>query len=98
MLLLFWPFIYLSLFDIMRLLAATALFTGVVALETLVDVSYTKYQGAALPNGITQWLGIRYAAPPIGALRFEPPQDPLQNKTIQLADQVRVWPIKIKQK
>jgi carboxylesterase type B len=75
----------------MKLLAVAALLsTSVVALETLVDVSYTKYQGTALPNGITQWLGIRYAAPPLGALRFEPPQDPLQNKTIQLADQVSV--------
>ena len=75
----------------MKLLAVAALLsTSVVALETLVDVSYTKYQGTALPNGITQWLGIRYAAPPLGVLRFEPPQDPLQNKTIQLADQVSV--------
>jgi cholinesterase len=83
----------------MKLLAVAALLsTSVMALETLVDVSYTKYQGTALPNGISQWLGIRYAAPPVGALRFEPPQDPLQNNTIQLADQVCAGPGKTKDK
>lgn len=73
----------------MRLLTvAFLLITSALALETLVDVSYTKYQGTALPNGITQWLGVRYAAPPLGGLRFAPPQDPVRNDTVQVADQV----------
>ena len=42
----------------------------------LVDLNYTQYQGAKLSNGITQWLGMRYAAPPLGQLRFKAPQDP----------------------
>ena len=62
--------------------------TSVLALENLVDVSYSKYQGTALPDGITQWLGVRYAAPPLGDLRFAPPQDPDRNETTQVADQV----------
>jgi hypothetical protein len=31
------------------------------AVDTIVDLSYSKYEGTALPGGITQWLGIRYA-------------------------------------
>jgi len=34
----------------------------VAAVDSLVDVNYTRYQGTVLQNGITQWLGIRYAA------------------------------------
>lgn len=41
-----------------------------------VDLGYTQYQGAMLPSGINQWLGMRYAAPPLGELRFKAPQDP----------------------
>lgn len=60
-----------------------------LAVEPLVDVGYTKYLGTALPNGISQWLGMRFAAPPIGTLRFRNPVDPPLNDTIQVADQVR---------
>ncbi|GLB03502.1 hypothetical protein AtubIFM57258_008086 [Aspergillus tubingensis] len=41
-----------------------------------VDLGYTKYTGKSLPNGISQWLGIRYAAAPTGSLRFSAPRDP----------------------
>ena len=58
------------------------------AVNPLVDLGYSRFQGTALPNGISQWLGIRYAAPPLGNLRFRAPQDPLQNRTLQVADQV----------
>lgn len=58
------------------------------SLDPLVDVEYSRYQGKALDNGITQWLGIRYAAPPIGDLRWCPPQDPPKNETIQDASNV----------
>lgn len=62
----------------------------VVAVDTAVDLTCNKYVGVATPNGITQWLGMRYAAPPVGNLRFMPPQDPPCNNTTQVADQVRV--------
>jgi len=34
---------------------------SVVAVDPIVDLSYSKYEGTALPGGVTQWLGIRYA-------------------------------------
>jgi hypothetical protein len=60
----------------------------VVAVKPLVDVSYSKYQGVSLENGVTQWLGVRYAAPPVGDLRFAAPCDPVKNKTTIVADTV----------
>jgi carboxylesterase type B len=39
-------------------------------------------------NGISHWLGIRYAAPPLGDLRFRAPQEPIVNETLQIADTV----------
>ena len=60
----------------------------VLAVDPVVELGYTSYQGTALSNGISQWLGIRYAAPPLGQLRFAAPQDPPANDTLQIADQV----------
>ena len=31
------------------------------AVDPIVDLSYSEYEGTALPNGVSQWLGIRYA-------------------------------------
>ena len=61
---------------------------SVVAVDPLVDVGYTQYLGTTIPAGITQWLGIRYAAPPLGDLRFRAPADPVVNNTVQTANQV----------
>lgn len=58
------------------LLASLALSTSVLAVDPVVDVEYTRYRGNALQNGITSWVGMRYAAPPLGSLRFAAPQDP----------------------
>ena len=58
------------------------------AVNPLVDLGYTKYLGTAIPAGITQWLGIRYAAPPVGDLRFRAPADPVVDNTTQIANQV----------
>ena len=60
----------------------------VIAVDPLVDVGYTKYQGTSLSNGISQWLGIRYATPPTGNLRYRAPVDPPENCTTQIADEV----------
>ncbi|KAK2050170.1 carboxylesterase [Colletotrichum somersetense] len=41
-----------------------------------VDLGYARYSGNVLPSGVNQFLGMRYAAPPIGNLRWRAPQDP----------------------
>lgn len=63
-------------------------FSVAVAVDTEVKLSYAAYEGTALANGVTQWLGIRYAAPPIGELRFAAPQDPLAEAGVQAANKV----------
>lgn len=72
----------------LRAVVASALLAAASAVDPTVQLNYTTYQGTALPGGITQWLGIRYAAPPLGDLRFAAPQDPVVNDTVQIADAV----------
>lgn len=60
-----------------------------LASATTVDLGYTRYEGATV-SGVTQWLGMRFAAPPVGALRFAAPQDPLPVEGIQQATEVCV--------
>ena len=57
-------------------------------LGSVVDLGYTKYQGDTYPGGISQWLGIRYAQPPLGSLRFAAPQKITGNGTLQTAIEV----------
>lgn len=57
--------------------------------STLVDLGYTEYEGVQLAAGVNQYLGLRYAAPPLGDLRFRAPADPPRNGTIQDAFEVR---------
>ena len=60
----------------------------VSAVGSIVNLSYGSYQGVPLSNGITQWLGLRYAAPPIGNLRFASPTDPVPFDGIKIANKV----------
>jgi hypothetical protein len=73
------------------LVALAACLKLVLAVDPLVDVGYTKYQGTALPNGVSQWLGMRFAAPPVGNSRFRAPADPPRNDTVQHADTVCIY-------
>src|SRR5262245_29741677 len=53
-----------------------------------VDLGYAVYEGRGLSRGVNQFIGMRYAAPPLGDLRWRAPQDlPASNRLLQ-ADQV----------
>lgn len=49
----------------------------------IVDLGYAKYHGVRLGNGIDEFLGMRYAAPPLGSLRFRAPADPIHEAAVQ---------------
>jgi para-nitrobenzyl esterase len=43
---------------------------------TVAETRYGQVRGAEIADGILGWRGIPYARPPIGALRFRPPEPP----------------------
>ncbi|KAJ6463178.1 Alpha/Beta hydrolase protein [Mycena vulgaris] len=52
----------------------------------IVDLGYAQYQGTVnTANNISNFLGIRYAAGPLGDLRFRAPQPPANVTGVQLA-------------
>ncbi|KAK7542929.1 Alpha/Beta hydrolase protein [Phyllosticta citricarpa] len=70
------------------LVAALALSLSVVhGVDPQVPLNYTTYEGTPYSNGITAWLGIRFAAPPTGNLRFAAPLDPPVTGGVQAANQ-----------
>lgn len=55
----------------------------------IVDLGYATYQGVRLQEaGVDQYLGMRYAAPPLDDLRFRRPHDPLSESGVQDASSV----------
>ncbi|KAF6802078.1 triacylglycerol [Colletotrichum sojae] len=68
---------------------SAAIIDQVQAVDPLVDLGYTKLQGVAEPGGATRWLGVRYAAPPLGQLRFAAPVDPPTTAEVVDASQFR---------
>ena len=54
----------------------------------VVDLGYAKYRGQALASGVKQFVGMRFAAPPLGNLRFRAPQKPKKEEGIQDASEV----------
>ncbi|CCM05063.1 uncharacterized protein FIBRA_07269 [Fibroporia radiculosa] len=54
--------------------------------KPVVDLSYGSFQGTVTGN-TTMFLGMPYASPPIGALRFEPPQLPVPFAGVRQATQ-----------
>lgn len=77
--------------SLLRFVSVAASLVGLTrAVDPTVALNYSTYVGTAQTGGtgVTEWLGIRYAAPPLGDLRFQRPQDPVVNTTVQIADQV----------
>lgn len=63
-----------------------------LAPNRIIDLGYSKYEGvldATKSPGITSWRGIRFAAPPLGKLRFRAPQNPkIDRSQVFKADKV----------
>ncbi|KAJ7639742.1 alpha/beta-hydrolase [Mycena polygramma] len=56
------------------------------AIPKIVDLGYTTYQtDVSLANGVTSFLGIRYADPPTGERRWRAPQHPSKQYGVQNA-------------
>jgi carboxylesterase type B len=56
--------------------------TNSSAFPLQVDLGYSIYEGVNnATSGINLWSGIRFAAPPIGALRWQAPQPPTFNRS-----------------
>ncbi|KAE9363534.1 alpha/beta-hydrolase [Stipitochalara longipes BDJ] len=53
--------------------------------QPVVDLGYSKYRGTTLSSGVNQYVGMRYAAPPVGPLRFRAPAAPLTRTGVQNA-------------
>lgn len=55
---------------------------------SVVDLGYAKYQASTNGLGVDEFLGMRFAAPPLGDLRFRAPRDPKNETDIIKADAV----------
>jgi hypothetical protein len=61
--------------------------------SSTVDLGYSRFQGTLLSSGISQYLGMRYASPPLGQNRFRAPQPPQNTNTTQIAQAVCIVPV-----
>ncbi|KAK2741018.1 hypothetical protein FQN57_005754 [Myotisia sp. PD_48] len=80
-----------TIFTMLGLAAIVALLIvqRAAAAGTVVDLGYSKYQSVDGPEHVSRWLGMRYAAPPLGELRFAAPQDPIRVDGVQNANKFK---------
>ncbi|KAF2122381.1 para-nitrobenzyl esterase [Lophiotrema nucula] len=81
----------MKLLDLRQAVLLLACSVSTRAVESVVDIGYSKYRGRVVGDGTTQWLGMRFAAPPVGNLRFAAPQDPIA--TTGILDASKFGPI-----
>lgn len=53
-----------------------------------INLDYATYKGHTLNHGVNQYLGMRYAAPPVKDLRWRAPRDPPVEEKVQDAGEV----------
>lgn len=63
-------------------------------ISSTVDLGYAKYKGTTLSAGVNQYLGMRFARPPLGYLRWRAPVEPEWTAGVQSAEEVCLfaWP------
>lgn len=54
--------------------------------DPIVDLGYAKYRGRRISDQSTVYLGLPYAQPPIGSLRFRRPQPLIESAVHNAAD------------
>lgn len=59
--------------------------------DSVVDLGYSQYRGRELGNGITVFLGMRFAKAPIDDLRWRAPVAPESTEGIQSAEDVSIF-------
>ena len=60
-----------------------------VYIGTEVDLGYARYAGMQVNSDVLAFLGMRYAAPPMGELRWRAPVEPPSINSTQDANTVR---------
>ncbi len=60
-----------------------------VYIGTEVDLGYTRYAGMQVNSDVLAFLGMRYAAPPVGEMRWRAPVEPPSINSTQDATTVR---------
>ncbi|KAJ7146722.1 Alpha/Beta hydrolase protein [Mycena epipterygia] len=68
-----------------KIFATAAVIRSARAQSPIVDLGYAQYQGTVSAANISHFLGIRYAAEPLGDLRFRAPQPPVNVTGVQQA-------------
>lgn len=69
-------------------LALTALCPRNQPIRPVIDLGYAKYEGLQLTNGVDAFLGMRFAAAPLGDLRWRAPVEPPKVEGLQRANHV----------
>ncbi|KAJ6477550.1 Alpha/Beta hydrolase protein [Mycena sanguinolenta] len=68
-----------------KILTVAAAILVACAQSPIIDLGYAQYQGTVSAANISHFLGIRYAAAPLGDLRFRAPQPPTNVTGVQQA-------------